>query len=251
MNISINSLQKSHFLFFPPFRHVFLVVFSSTIYGRLFDIFRVTINFSLNGDEPISTLTQDFHTRLDNLLRTLVHARPHFVRCIRSNATETPLHLDRGVAMRQIRSLQVLETVNLMAGGYPHRMRFKAFNSRYRLIAPFKQLRRAEEQAVEDTKLILQNAQQTKSKFGASTSWALGKRHIFLSEGIRQQLENLRSETRRKAATAIQVTFSVFFASNIRLFRFFLLWLIFSFFVFFRNFILFPRMFSQLGEAGG
>ncbi|KAK0180000.1 hypothetical protein PV327_005688 [Microctonus hyperodae] len=160
----------------------------------------------LNGDEPISTLTQDFHTRLDNLLRTLVHARPHFVRCIRSNSTETSLHLDRGVAMRQIRSLQVLETVNLMAGGYPHRMRFKAFNARYRLIAPFKQLRRAEEQAVEDTKLILQNAQQVKSKFGASTSWALGKRHIFLSEGIRQQLENLRSETRRKAATVIQTT---------------------------------------------
>lgn len=89
--------------------------------------------------------------------------------------------------------------------GYPHRMRFKAFNARYRLIAPFKQLRRAEEQAVEDTKLILQNAQQLKSKFGASTSWALGKRHIFLSEGIRQQLENLRAETRRKAAIIIQV----------------------------------------------
>ncbi|XP_032669499.1 unconventional myosin-IXb isoform X1 [Odontomachus brunneus] len=159
-----------------------------------------------NGDVPISTLTQDFHTRLDNLLRTLVHARPHFVRCIRSNGTETPMHLDRGVTMRQIRSLQVLETVNLMAGGYPHRMRFKAFNARYRLIAPFKQLRRAEEQAVEDTKLILQNAQQLKSKFGASTSWALGKRHIFLSEGIRQQLENLRAETRRKAAIIIQAT---------------------------------------------
>ncbi|XP_015587851.1 unconventional myosin-IXb isoform X2 [Cephus cinctus] len=160
----------------------------------------------LNGDEPISTLTQDFHTRLDNLLRTLVHARPHFVRCIRSNATETPVHLDRGVAMRQIRSLQVLETVNLMAGGYPHRMRFKAFNSRYRLLAPFKQLRRAEEQALEDTKLILHNAQETKRKFGASTSWALGKRHIFLSEGIRQQLEQMRSEMRRRAATSIQAT---------------------------------------------
>ena len=71
----------------------------------------------LNGDEPISTLTQDFHTRLDNLLRTLVHARPHFVRCVRSNATETPMKFDRNVAMHQIRSLQVLETVNLMAGG--------------------------------------------------------------------------------------------------------------------------------------
>jgi len=36
-----------------------------------------------NGSEPVSTLTQDFHTRLDNLLRTLVHARPHFIRCIK------------------------------------------------------------------------------------------------------------------------------------------------------------------------
>lgn len=36
-----------------------------------------------NGNEPVSTLTQDFHTRLDNLLRTLVHARPHFIRCIK------------------------------------------------------------------------------------------------------------------------------------------------------------------------
>nr|CAD7412692.1 unnamed protein product [Timema poppensis] len=50
----------------------------------------------LNGDEPVSTLTQDFHTRLDNLLRTLVHARPHFVRCLRSNSAETPGRFDRG-----------------------------------------------------------------------------------------------------------------------------------------------------------
>ena len=87
-------------------------------------------------------------------------------------------------------------------------MRFKAFNARYRLIAPFKQLHRSEEQAIEDTQLILQNAQQLKSNFNASTSWALGKRHIFLSEGIRQQLENLRSEIRRRAATDIQVQIS-------------------------------------------
>lgn len=91
-------------------------------------------------------------------------------------------------------------------------MRFKAFNTRYRLLAPFKQLRRAEEQAAEDTRLILQNAQQMKSKFSASTSWAMGKRHIFLSEGIRQQLEAMRADTRRRAATAIQVIWkSIYF----------------------------------------
>lgn len=85
-----------------------VLIFYKTIFSHL---------HSLNGNEPVSTLTQDFHTRLDNLLRSLVHARPHFVRCIQANSTETPDKFDRAVVMRQIRSLQVLETVNLMAGG--------------------------------------------------------------------------------------------------------------------------------------
>ncbi|XP_050680896.1 unconventional myosin-Va [Leptidea sinapis] len=76
-----------------------------------------------------STLTQDFHTRLDNLLRTLVHARPHFVRCLRANSTETPMLFDRKTV-----AAQVLETVQLMANGYPHRMRFRAFSGRYRAL---------------------------------------------------------------------------------------------------------------------
>ena len=84
-------------------------------------------------------------------------------------------------------------------------MRFKAFNSRYRLIAPFKQLRRSEEQAIEDTKLILQNAQQMRDSLGPGVSYALGKRHIFLGEATRQQLEQLRCEIRQRAATDIQV----------------------------------------------
>jgi len=40
----------------------------------------------------------------------------------------------------------------------------------------------------------------------ASTTWALGKRHIFLSEGARQQLEMLRSERRILSACLIQAT---------------------------------------------
>lgn len=160
----------------------------------------------LNGDEPVSTLTQDFHTRLDNLLRTLVHARPHFVRCIRSNGSEIPGRFERQTVVRQIRALQVLETVNLMASGFPHRMRFKQFTARYRMLAPFRLLRRCEEKALEDCKLILQYAMENPPEIDGSVtlSWAPGKRHVFLSEGIRQHLETLRTEIRTKSATAIQ-----------------------------------------------
>ncbi|XP_030380655.1 unconventional myosin-IXAa [Scaptodrosophila lebanonensis] len=162
----------------------------------------------LNGDEPVSTLTQDFHTRLDNLLRTLVHARPHFVRCLRSNGSELVGNFERATVVRQVRALQVLETVNLMASGFPHRMRFKQFNARYRMLAPFRLLRRSEEKALEDCNLILQYAlEQTPVLDGSVTlSWAPGKRHVFLSEGIRQHLEHLRTEIRHKSATLMQAT---------------------------------------------
>lgn len=40
-------------------------------------------HFEYNNVESVSTFTQDFHSRLDYLLRTLVHARPHFIRCIK------------------------------------------------------------------------------------------------------------------------------------------------------------------------
>jgi dachs len=163
----------------------------------------------LNGDEPVSTLTQDFHTRLDNLLRTLVHARPHFVRCIRSNVSETIGMFERGIVMKQIRALQVLETVNLMASGFPHRMRFKQFTARYRMLAPFRLLRRNEEKALEDCKLILECAMQHPPDLDGSVTlaWAPGKRHVFLSEGIRQHLENLRTNVRTRSVTLIQATF--------------------------------------------
>jgi len=163
----------------------------------------------LNGDEPVSTLTQDFHTRLDNLLRTLVHAKPHFVRCIRPNETESSTEFNRSLVVQQIRSLQVLETVNLMAGGFPHRMRFKNFNSRYRMLAPIKILSRSDELAFDDCRKILDYLKDSlKEPYEdgcmIAKDWALGKKHVFLSEGTRQHLEKLRTETRNTAATLIQ-----------------------------------------------
>lgn len=70
-------------------------------------------------------------------------------------------------------------------------MRFKAFNSRYRLLAPFTQLRRSEEGAIEDCQLILhrlEEKQQLKQlQSEVSVSWAFGKRHIFLRYSIDAQ----------------------------------------------------------------
>ena len=164
------------------------------------------------SDEPVSTLTQDFHTRLDNLLRTLVHAKPHFIRCLRPNGHDSITEFDRNLVVEQIRSLQILETVNIMSGGFPHRMRFKAFNSRYRAIVvnSHRALISADEKAVDDCETILDCYSQKLKELASSTSiprntsWAHGRKHVFLSEGARQQLERMREGRRNEAAIVIQ-----------------------------------------------
>ncbi|KAJ0178564.1 hypothetical protein K1T71_006387 [Dendrolimus kikuchii] len=153
-----------------------------------------------------TTLTQDFHTRLDNLLRTLVHARPHFVRCLRANATETPMLFERATVAKQVRALQILETTQLMASGYPHRMRFRAFSGRYRALWR----RGAERDSAGACAAVLRAVQAAAAPPApaspAAVRWALGKRHVFLSEGMRQVLERMRRARRQAAAECIQAT---------------------------------------------
>ncbi|KAA0197121.1 hypothetical protein HAZT_HAZT006527 [Hyalella azteca] len=86
---------------------------------------------------------------------------------------------------------KVLETVNLMAGGYPHRMRFRSFVFRYRLLAPSKKLRRTDEKTIEDCKTILE-------------FFLRNIDDVNKAEGARQQLEMQRIDTRHRSATLIQ-----------------------------------------------
>ena len=67
--------------------------------------------------QPKPTLTADFHNRLDSLLRTLVHARPHFVCCIRSSSDSSLLNFPSSV----------LTTSN--KGNKPAAMKSKIFSS--------------------------------------------------------------------------------------------------------------------------
>ena len=156
--------------------------------------------------EPATTLTQDFHTRLDNLLRTLVHAKPHFIRCIRPNDTESYSEFNRTLVRQQIRSLQILETLNLMADGFPHRMRFKNFVTRYK-ITDYRMKNAASDMAgVEESRSILENLSKISidGNEKMTEDWAVGKKHVFLSELVRQKLEELRTNRRHQAATVTQ-----------------------------------------------
>lgn len=161
-------------------------------------------DFKRNGTR--GTLSSDFQTKLDNLLKTLMHSKPHFVLCLKSNDRGEMDQFDGDVIIRQLRSLQVLETIHLMAGGIPHRMRYKSFNNRYKIFfghtKPY-QLDTQQDQCKAILNSFLKAMDESKLPY-VSTQWMYGKKHIFFSEGTRQQLEAMRAERINKAAAIIQ-----------------------------------------------
>ncbi|XP_048762789.2 unconventional myosin-VIIa-like isoform X2 [Ostrea edulis] len=161
-------------------------------------------DFKLNGAR--GTLSSDFQTKLDNLLKTMMHAKPHFVLCLKTNDRSEMDMVDGDVIIRQLRSLQVLETVNLMAGGIPHRMRYKSFNNRYKIFFGQKkpyQLETQQDQCKAILNSFLKAMDESRLPY-VSTQWMFGKKHVFFSEGTRQQLEAMRRERINKAAAIIQ-----------------------------------------------
>ncbi|XP_041362626.1 unconventional myosin-IXb-like isoform X2 [Gigantopelta aegis] len=157
-------------------------------------------------DESRGSLCHDFQLRLDNLLKTVSHAKPHFVRCIKSNDRGEMDSFINETVVQQLRSLQVLESVQLMAGGLPHRMRYKTFKNRYQLFLPCDYMHRLE-CVQEECKAILScflRAMDNSKLPYISTQWTLGKKHIFYSEGTRQSLEAMRLERLHLAASKIQ-----------------------------------------------
>ncbi|XP_046361529.2 unconventional myosin-IXb-like [Haliotis rufescens] len=152
------------------------------------------------------SLCYDFQLRLDSLLKSVVNAKPHFIRCVRSNDHGEMDSFSPETVIQQIRSLQILETVRLMAGGMPHRMRYKVFNVRYCLFLP-QAAQLPLQSPQEECRTILTSflrAMDNSMLPYVSTQWTLGKKHLFYSEGTRQSLEGMRQERLHDAAAKIQ-----------------------------------------------
>ncbi|KAK3104216.1 hypothetical protein FSP39_025375, partial [Pinctada imbricata] len=163
-------------------------------------------SYENSSDDHHSTLSLDFQHKLDKLLKILLHAKPQFILCLKSNDRGEMDMFDRDVVIRQTRSLQVVETVQLMAGGIPHRMRFKAFNNRYKIFWKHRKPYQLESQR-EQCKVILNcflKAMDDSKLPYVSTQWNVGRKHIFYSEQTRQHLEAMRNEKIHNAASILQ-----------------------------------------------
>ncbi|KAH9424357.1 Unconventional myosin-IXb [Dermatophagoides pteronyssinus] len=154
---------------------------------------------SANKERPISvtravarkqtqTVTHQFQQSLQQLMDTLSHANPFFVRCIKSNADKMPNHFDDRLVLQQLRYTGMLETVRIRQSGYSVRLTFDEFIQHYRILLPKGLL-----SSKMDVQKFLLNMKLP------SEMYQIGKTKIFMRESEKLALdERLHEEILRR-----------------------------------------------------
>ena len=198
-----------------------------------------------SGDRPSSSLSSDLLTRLDSLLRSLLHTKLHFITCI-APSREVGGGWDGGYVAEQCRAIELLEVCQLFTSGLPHRLRPETFLTRYGMLfgrrqksknqiegqiipaSSFSDFSPCEEMPTvsncqkstaelvigskrsDCTAAVATLRQEWSGLRGVYREAVLGSRHLFLSEGARQHLERRRKLARTSAARLLQRWWRVF-----------------------------------------
>lgn len=139
------------------------------------------------------TVAQRHKAQLSSLMAQLDSTEPHFVRCILPNSKKLPQILEKQLVLDQLRCNGVLEGIRIARAGYPNRVLFSDFYSRYSILSPL-----TGNSPKQGTELILSNS-------GLSDEvYKVGKTKVFFKNGILAILEEKREAVLNKRFLALQ-----------------------------------------------
>merc|ERR1719266_2413155 len=80
------------------------------------------------------TVSSVYLVQLGDLMTTLHNTEPHFIRCIVPNTHKQPLAVEPELIMHQLTCNGVLEGIRICMRGFPNRMHYPDFKSRYPIL---------------------------------------------------------------------------------------------------------------------
>merc|ERR1711910_27176 len=80
------------------------------------------------------TVSSVYLVQLGELMSTLHSTEPHFIRCIVPNTHKKPLEVEPPLIMHQLTCNGVLEGIRICMRGFPNRMLYPDFKSRYQIL---------------------------------------------------------------------------------------------------------------------
>merc|ERR1719410_2318508 len=132
------------------------------------------------------TVSSVYLVQLNDLMTTLHNTEPHFIRCIVPNTHKQPLMVEPELIMHQLTCNGVLEGIRICMRGFPNRMLYPDFKSRYQILGA------AEIANAKDNKEGVY-AMMDKIAFDRAR-YRLGHTKVFFRAGALAALEEARDE---------------------------------------------------------
>jgi len=132
------------------------------------------------------TVSSVYLVQLNDLMNTLHNTEPHFIRCIVPNTHKQPLQVEPPLIMHQLTCNGVLEGIRICMRGFPNRMLYPDYKSRYQILG-------AEEIATAKDNKTGVYALMDKISFDRE-KYRLGHTKVFFRAGALAKLEEARDE---------------------------------------------------------
>ncbi|OQS54671.1 myosin [Ecytonucleospora hepatopenaei] len=157
-------------------------------------------NVSMSKKKGIfRTVSQGHKEQLKQLMTMLSNTRPHFVRCILPNLKKRFGEVEKRLVLDQLRCNGILEGLRISRLGYPTRISFADFCSRYSFYVD-ESSQRAKKQ--EFAMKILEKLESL--KLLSKEDVKIGRTMIFFKHGIVAEIENYRIQYLVRMSNAAQ-----------------------------------------------
>merc|ERR1719481_965997 len=164
------------------------------------------------------TVCSYFRDQLNNLINMLMSTEPSFIRCIVPNNHKKPGVVDPFLVMHQLTCNGVLEGVRICRKGYPNRIIYNDFRTRYSILAP--------KEAVAAMKKVKRPITEEKKNIAAchavmdkinliGDKFQYGHTKIFFRAGILGLMEEIRDDGINNLVAMMQGTIRAYYARRI------------------------------------
>merc|ERR1719195_1156713 len=133
------------------------------------------------------TVSSYFKGQLDDLMTTLYKTEPHFIRCVVPNTHKQPGGVEPGLVMHQYQCNGVLAGIAICRKGFPNKMLYPEFKSRYNILAA-KLVAKAKNDKSAASAVLDGAVKLDKEKF------RLGHTKVFFRAGILGYMEEVRED---------------------------------------------------------
>merc|ERR550519_2730963 len=132
------------------------------------------------------TVSSYFKGQLDDLMTTLYKTEPHFIRCVVPNTHKQPGGVEAGLVMHQYQCNGVLAGIAICRKGFPNKMLYPEFKSRYNIIAAKLVAKAKNDKAAAGA--VMDVVKLDKEKF------RLGHTKVFFRAGVGGWMEEQRED---------------------------------------------------------